>query len=160
MALASLITDIITAIFTVIPILFAVYTYRKDVKRKAQQDTIEAYQQLQKEALSHISRLKPSEVRSFADKRTSEEYKQFTEYLMAIECFCIGLDQGIYDFDVFFSLARDYFDDEKGPIRPTIRPMLEVKNRGKNKYYQSLEKIWNRMEERKTQIKQMTKSIL
>jgi hypothetical protein len=27
--------------------------------------------------------------------------------------------------------------------------MLEVKNRGKHKYYQSLERIWARMEERK-----------
>ncbi len=41
------------------------------------------------------------------------------------------------------------FNDEKGPIRPTIKPMLEVKNRGKHKYYQSLERIWARMEERK-----------
>ena len=149
MILASLIIDIITAIFTVIPILFAVYTYHKDVERKAQQDTIEAYQHLQTDVLSHISRLKPSEVESFANKRTSEEYKQFTEYLMAIECFCIGLEQRIYDFDVFYSLARDYFDDEKGPIRPTIKPILEVKNRGKHKYYQSLERVWTRMEERK-----------
>ena len=138
MEIASFVTEVVTAVFTIIPIFFAVFTYRRDVERKAQQDTIEAYTQLQKEVLSNISRLKPSEVRSFSEKRTSAEYKQFTEYLMAVECFCIGLEKGIYDFDVFFSLARDYFDDEKGPIRPTIQPMLSVKNKGEHKYLLTL----------------------
>ena len=40
MLLDSLNIDIITDIFTVRSILFAVYIYYKDVKRKAQQDTI------------------------------------------------------------------------------------------------------------------------
>ena len=149
MEIASFVTDIVTAVFTIIPIIFGVFTYHKDVKRKAQQDTIEAYQQLQKDVLSNISKMKPKDVRCFAEKRTSEEYKQFTEYLMALECFCIGLEKGIYDFDVFFSLARDYFDSEKGPIRATIQPILEVRNQGSNRYYQSLERIWERMEKKK-----------
>ena len=138
METANLLISLMTTIFTIIPIIFAVYTYHKDTKRKAQQDTIEAYVRLQRDVLSQISRLKPSEVRKFSHDRISDNYKQFTEYLMEIECFCIGLEQGIYDFDVFFALARDYFDDKKGPIRPTIQPMLDVKNQGGHLYIKVL----------------------
>ena len=68
---------------------------------------------------------------------------------MAIESFCIGLDKKIYDFDVFYDLARDYFNDKKGPIRPTIEPMLEGKrNQHDRNYYQTLEKIWKKMDDR------------
>lgn len=48
------ITDIVTASF--IPILPAVSIYYKDAKRKAQQDTSEAYRHLQPNTLPLISR--------------------------------------------------------------------------------------------------------
>ena len=50
------IINIITMLATVIPIIFAAVTYYRDTKRKAQQDTIEAYNLLQKDMLCHISR--------------------------------------------------------------------------------------------------------
>ena len=144
-----MIINIITMLATVIPIIFAAVTYYRDTKRKAQQDTIEAYNLLQKDVLCHISRLTPSEVREFANKNRSEEYKQMTEYLMAIECFCIGIEKRIYDFDIFYALTKDYFNNQRGAIRPTIEPMLEekLKQTGRN-YYPSLERIWKRMDER------------
>ena len=73
MLLASLIIDVVTAICTVILILFAVYM-PKDAKRKAQQYTIEVYQHLQTNALSHISHLKTSEV-----KRVNFDYKSIVD---------------------------------------------------------------------------------
>ena len=134
---------------TVITIIVAVITYVRDTKRKAQQDTIEAYNQLQDEVLLKISRLTPTEVREFSARKKSEEYKQFTEYLMKIECFCIGLEKKIYDFDVFYALTRDYFNGERGAIRPTILPMLEEKKKSGKNYYPALERIWKKMDEKK-----------
>ena len=139
--------DIITILVMVTPIIIAVFRYFKDIKRKAQQDTLETYQQLQKDVLSKISRLTPSQMHEFSNNNKSEEYKQVTEYLMTIECFCIGLRKEIYDFDVFFALTHDYFNNKRGPIKPTIEPMLDnkLKRNGKN-YYPSLKRIWERMD--------------
>lgn len=146
----ALAINIITMFATVIPIIIAVVTYIRDTKRKAQQDTIEAYNVLQKEVLSKISRLTPSEVREFAGNNRSEKYKQMTEYLMAIECFCIGIEKKIYDFDVFYTLTKDYFNNKRGAIRPTIEPMKEekIKRLADIIIYPSLERIWQKMDEK------------
>ena len=67
--------SIITMLATIIPIFIAFVTYVRDTKRKAQQDTIEAYNILQKDVLSKINRLTPSEVRKYSEKTRSDEYK-------------------------------------------------------------------------------------
>ena len=142
--------SIITMLATVVPVVIAFATYIRDTKRKAQQDTIEAYNALQNNVLSKINRLTPTEVCKCCKKTRSDEYKQITEYLISIESFCIGLDKNIYDFDVFYDLARDYFNDKKGSIRPTIEPMLEEKRKRNNQnYHQTLERIWQKMDDRK-----------
>ena len=144
------ILNIATMLTAIVSIVVAVITYIRDTKRKAQQDTFEAYQRLQNDVLSKINRLTPSEVREFSTRSRSEEYKQMTEYLMTIECFCIGLKKRIYDFEVFYSLTQGYFNDKKrGSIRPTIEPMIEEKTKrfGRN-FYPNLESIWNMMDQR------------
>lgn len=149
--LGNLIINTIIAVGTVAPIIVGVVTYYRDRKRKAQQDTIEAFQDLQNGTLSKINRLTPTEVEAHAYESHSEEYKTYTDYLMSIECFCSGLKKKIYDFDVFYSVARDYFDDHKGPIRPKVEIMVEARRKYNDEYYSSLRWVWNEMEKRNPQ---------
>ena len=144
------IISFITMIGGLISITLALCIYIRDTRRKAKQDTIEAYNVLQNDVLSKINRLTPSEVRKHSKNSRSEEYKQITEYLMAVECFCIGLDKNIYDFNVFYDLTKDYFNDKTGSIRPTLEPMMEekIKQHGKN-YYPTLKKTWDKMDKRR-----------
>ena len=119
-------------------------------KRKAEQATIEAYRWLMDSVLSEIDILTPGEVVSFVNETKSEEYKHFRKLLMHIDCFCIGLNEGIYDFDVFYELAKDYFDSERGSIKPTIMAFMDVKNK-ERKYYRNTFQVWERMaQKRKT----------
>ena len=48
-------------------------------------------------------------------------------------------------FDVFYSVARDYFDDHKGPIRPKVEIMVEARKKYNPSYYSSLKWVWDKM---------------
>lgn len=145
----NLLLGFLTFLLALFTLVNGLEEYKKDTKRKAQQDTIDAYIRLQKEVLSQISKLRPKEVKLFCNNTTCEQYKIFTEYLIEIECFCIGLEEGIYDKEVFFSLAKDYFNNKKGAIRPKMEIMIEKKKNlyhNADQYFKNLESIWSQMD--------------
>jgi hypothetical protein len=132
-----------------IAFVFGVYTYYRDSRRKAKQDTLEAYCELQKETLSKINKWLPSEIKKATENKISEDYKELSGYLAEIERFCVGINEGIYDFDTFYRLSRGYFDSNKGLLKPRLMPLLEVKlSNAKEDYFENLHRVWEKMDKR------------
>ena len=144
--------DIIAAVANagaVFALIFAIYTYNRDTARKARQDTLEAYKELQESVLSKINMWLPSEIKAAAEDKKSDGYKTLSAYLSEIEHFCVGINEEIYDFDTFYKLAHGYFDSERGMLKPRLIPLLETKlENAKEDYFENLHQVWKRMEEK------------
>ena len=142
----------ITLLITAASVVFGAYTYYRDSKRKTKQDTLEAYTDLQRSTLSKINLWMPSEIKEATEDKKSDGYKELSSYLAEIERFCIGINEGIYDFDTFYKLSHGYFDSEIGLLKPRLLPLLEAKSdNAKEDYFANLHKVWERMEKWKTQ---------
>ncbi len=144
-----LVFDVIGAVAnaaTAIGLGFAGFTYFRDSKRKAKQDTLEAYSRLQRETLSEINKWLPSEIKKATEDKTSDAYKELSGYLAEIERFCCGINEGIYDFDTFYHLSHGYFDSDKGLLKPRLMPLLEVKlANARDDYFGNIHRVWERM---------------
>ena len=142
----------ITLLITAASVVFGAYTYYRDSKRKTKQDTLEAYTDLQRSTLSKINLWMPSEIKEATEDKKSDGYKELSAYLAEIERFCVGINEGIYDFDTFYKLSHGYFDSEIGLLKPRLLPLLEAKSdNAKEDYFANLHKVWERMEKWKTQ---------
>ena len=142
----------ITLLITAARVVFGAYTYYRDSKRKTKQDTLEAYTDLQRSTLSKINLWMPSEIKEATEDKKSDGYKELSSYLAEIERFCVGINEGIYDFDTFYKLSHGYFDSEIGLLKPRLLPLLEAKSdNAKEDYFANLHKVWERMEKWKTQ---------
>jgi hypothetical protein len=142
----------ITLLITAASVVFGAYTYYRDSKRKTKQDTLEAYTDLQRSTLSKINLWMPSEIKEATEDKKSDGYKELSSYLAEIERFCVGINEGIYDFDTFYKLSHGYFDSEIGLLKPRLLPLLEAKSdNAKEDYFANLHKVWERMEKWKTQ---------
>ncbi len=139
----------ITLLFTATGVVIGVFTYYRDSRRKAKQDTLEAYKDLQHSVLSKINQWKPSEIREVTEDKQSDAYKELEAYLAEIEYFCVGINEGIYDFETFYQLSHGYFDSERGKLKPRLLPLLEIKSdNAKEDYFSNLHRVWERMENR------------
>ena len=139
----------IADVATAASVIIGIFIYKRDSKRTAQKDTLEAYSNLQHSALSKINLWLPSEIKEATEDKKSDAYKELGGYLAEIERFCTGINCGIYDFDTFYSLSHGYFDSEKGMLKPRLLPLLEVKlENAKEDYYENLHKVWEMMDKK------------
>ena len=116
------------------------------LERQKKQATIDAYNKLQEQVLDKINEYKPAEIRKIAKDKQSEEYGVIGRYLARIEHFCVGLTNGIYDYETFYALAHGYFDSEQGLLMPRLLPMIEKKSEDSDvDYFENLHKVWKEM---------------
>lgn len=123
LSIAALVLSVISGGFSLLTFL---WTARRDRK----QATLDAFNRLQAEVFDNLNTYKPSDIRTICVNNKSAEYKTISGYLARIEHFCVGLNTGIYDKNVFYALAHGYFDGHQ--IRKRIEPIIESKNSGKN----------------------------
>ncbi|MBE6957978.1 MAG: hypothetical protein E7447_02340 [Ruminococcaceae bacterium] len=139
--------SVIALVISVISGLFATYTFFWTARRDRQQATLEAYNQLQEQALDHLNYYMPAAIKEIAQNPRSEEYKKISSYVARIEHFCVGVNQKIYDKKTVYELAQDYLD---GAIKDRIEPIIEKKNRHTNEdYYENIHKVYKWMAEQK-----------
>ena len=139
---------IIADVFSVAAFLFGIYQYRKEKKRENKMATIEAYTDLQRDVFSVLNKWRPSDIRETVLDNKSSAYKDLSNYLARIECFCAGINHGIYDFDAFYDVAHGYFD-KGGSLYRRLFPILEKKlDSAREDYFQNIHKVWKRMDER------------
>ena len=99
--------------------------------------------------MSKINKWLPSEIKKATENKISEDYKELSGYLAEIERFCVGINEGIYDFDTFYRLSHGYFDSNKGLLKPRLMPLLEVKlSNAKEDYFENLHRVWEKMDKR------------
>ena len=133
------ILSIIALVISVISGGFALYTFFWTADRDRKQATLDAYNQLQEQALDHLNYYRPSEIFEIAKKPRSEEYKKVSAYIARIEHFCVGVTQRIYDRNTVYELAHGYFD---GAVRERIDPMIEKKNQNGLDYYENIHSVY------------------
>lgn len=135
--------DVITIAFSVIAAVFSLITYRKSIVHDRQQATLDAYNQLQEQALDHLNYYVPTQVAEIAKDPRSDAYKKVSAYIARIEHFCVGVNQKIYDEKTVYELAHGYLD---GGIKKRIEPIIERKNRFGHDYYANIHKVYDWME--------------
>ena len=137
------ILSIIAIVISVISGGFALYTFFWTAARDRQQATLDAYNQLQEQALDHLNYYMPAQIGEIAKDPRSEEYKKISAYIARIEHFCVGVNQKIYDRKTVYELAHGYLD---GGIKKRIEPIIERKNRFSHDYYANIHKVYAWME--------------
>ncbi|MBQ6719452.1 MAG: hypothetical protein IJN20_03760 [Oscillospiraceae bacterium] len=135
--------DLITIAFSVIAAVFSLITYRNSIIHDRKQATLDAYNQLQEQALDHLNLYRPSNIKEIVKDRRSEEYKRLSAYVARIEHFCVGVNQKIYDQKTVYELAHGYFD---GGLKVRIEPVIDGKNRFGEDYYANIHTVYAWME--------------
>ena len=140
------ILSIIAIVISLLTGAFAAYTFYWTARRDRKQATLDAYNQLQKQALDHLNYYMPTQIKEIAKNPRSEEYKKLSAYVARIEHFCVGVNQEIYDRETVYALARDYLD---GAIKNRIEPLIDKKNYiGAEDYYENIHAVYAWMEQR------------
>ena len=138
------ILSIIAIVLSVISGGFTFYTFIWTASRDRKQATLDAYNQLQEQALDHLNYYRPAEIADIAEDPRSQAYKEVSGYIARIEHFCVGVTQKIYDRKTVYELAHGYFD---GAVRDRIEPIIERKNQSGIDYYGNIHSVYGWMEE-------------
>lgn len=138
--------SIIAIVLSVISGIFALYTFFWTAARDRKQATLDAYNQLQEQALDHLNCYMPAAIKEIAKNRKSEEYKKLSAYVARIEHFCVGVNQKIYDRKTVYELAHGYFD---GGLKTRIEPIIDQKNQFGQDYYENIHKVYVWMDKEK-----------
>lgn len=120
---------------------------KEGLDRQKKQATIDAYNLLQCQVLDKLNAYRPADIKGIVNDRNSEDYRKLSGYLARIEHFCVGLTNGIYDYETFYALAHGYFDSEKGMLMSRILPIVEKKSGNvETDYFENLHAVWKKME--------------
>lgn len=132
------ILSVIAIAISVISGGFALYTFCWTAARDRKQATLDAYNQLQEQALDHLNLYMPEQIRETVRQPKSEAYKQLSAYVARVEHFCVGVTQRIYDRKTVYELAHGYFD---GSLRTRIEPLIHRKNQLGQDYYANIHSV-------------------
>ena len=130
--------DGITIAFSIIAATFSIITWRCSILHDRKQATLEAYNQLQEQALDHLYMYTPTAIQEISKHPRSEEYKQIGFYIARIEHFCVGVELKIYDQKTVYELAHGFLDSA---IKNRIMPIIERKSKGEYDYYKNTRNV-------------------
>ena len=139
--------SVASMLIAIISVIISVSTFRQTMLRDRKQATLEAYNRLQSEVFDAINTYTPAEIKDICGDNKSAEYKALSGYLARIEHFCVGLNEKIYDIDVFYAMAHGYFDGYI--LRNRIKPLIESKHCGKSGteiFYTNIISVWEWMD--------------
>lgn len=174
------IAEVITAFATIATVVVAIIELRemkrneaKAWERQKKRDTLDAYNELQKEVFDRLNEYKYGEIVDICEDKNTSEYYVISGYLASIERYCAGIVNEIYDFDTFYSIAHGYFDSKSKPIvkdeylnerevladaeggtlyKKLVAIISSKSSNAKEDYFQNIHKVWECMEERSSLI--------
>lgn len=135
LSITALVISLLSAIFTG-------YTFFWTAARDQKQATLDAYNQLQEQALDYLNHYTPGNIREIAKDRRSEQYKTVSGYIARIEHFCVGVKLKIYDRNTVYELANGYLNSS---IKSRIEPIIEAKNTSDVDYYANIHWVFDWM---------------
>lgn len=136
LSITALVISLLSAAFTG-------YTFFWTAARDRKQATLDAYNQLQEQALDALNGYMPAAIQEIAKDPKSKEYKIISVYIARIEHFCVGVNQKIYDRKTVYELAHGYFDCG---LKRRIEPIIARKNQSGRDYYENIHKVFAWME--------------
>lgn len=143
----ELIVAIVSGVIAVVSALFSVFTYHSTVVHDRKQATLEAYNRMQAEVFDSLNTYTPTEISDICEDTKSAEYKVLSGYLARIEHFCVGINEKIYDKEVFYKLAHGYFDGHI--LYRRIEPILMSKKNAEQ-YYSNTYSVLEQMNKKST----------
>lgn len=146
----AVITAIIAIVKTQQSLNFTTRTYEEGVVHTRKKDTIEAFNSLQCQALDKLNAYTDKEIEEIAGfqySRNPEEkakYREISGYMARIEHFCVGVVNDIYDKEIVYQLAHNYFEKA---LKRRISPMLKKKNIRSENNYKYTEEVFELLEQ-------------
>lgn len=152
----ELVFEILTCVCSITSIGFVIAGFKKsnqirrdDLDHARKIATLEAYSQLQKEALDILyTQYEPKDIRAIVEgcrrNEFKEEYRKLSTYIARIEHFSVGVENNIYDRKTVNELAKGFLD---GTIKERIMPVIDKKDSyNDGKFYENTRKMLERME--------------
>lgn len=112
--------------FSIGSVVLSLITFVWTVKRDKKQATFDAFNRLQDEVFDKINHLSKTKVKEIAANPTKSEFTEYSQHLVRVEQFCIGIQSGIYDFNVTKKIASKYLTDVFEKSRPIIEHKRKI----------------------------------
>ena len=138
---------VVSCVIAITSVVISVITYHNTVVNDRKSATLEAYNRLQAEVFDPLNSYTPMEISDICEDTKSVEYKVLSGYLARIEHFCIGVNEKIYDKDVFYKMAHGYFDGHI--LYHRIEPILMSKKNAEQ-YYSNTYSVLEQMNKKST----------
>jgi hypothetical protein len=143
--------DVISLVFSLCAAGFSVFTYWSNIVHDRKQATLEAYNQLQEQALDKLYVYMPKHLKEIVRNRRTEEYKLLSSYVARVEHFAVGVNKKIYDLDTVYELSHGFLD---GGIRTRIEILIGRKDEDfDEEFYQNVKLLYKKMDNRTKRIK-------
>ncbi len=126
-------------------LFLSVYTYIAGLRRERRQATIDAYNQLEKEALDKVYFYSAKEVEEIANNPKKPEYKELSLMLARFDQFAVGVNTKVYDIRALRRLAGSYI----GIQYDKLLPLIKAKRTGSPGVYQELDTLVDSMPSQK-----------
>lgn len=143
MELASIIIAIVSAVFSIVTYIFTV----RYEKRKA---TVEAINLLQNEVLDRFVSISKDNaitiVENLDNPKCREAYNDYRALIARLEHFSIGVNKGIYDFNIVNNLVGIHFIY----LYKKVKPIIDETNKNKKhiQNYCNFEKLVKSIEQK------------
>jgi hypothetical protein len=130
--------DAIGAVGTIFAFVYAIYTYKQNVKWKRKENTLQAFNALQEQVfdtqtlnltLDESDALVQRQSQAHAD---AENWVKITECLCRIEHFAVGINTGIYDLETINRMAGNFLIEKYDSLKPIIVYKKDVAHKGQN----------------------------
>lgn len=119
------IISVISIVVAASAFIFNILTNYKSAVRARRQATLDAYNNLQSQALDTLNSYPTSDIAEIIKDKHSDKYKEISKCLARIEHFCVGIEEEIYDFETLYKLSHGYFDDT---VYKKLLPLIERKD--------------------------------
>ena len=139
--------ELAALLLSIAAILLSIYQWWKDNSRQKKESTINAFYNLQNDALHELNMIIAAcdgDMNSII--RGSENWKKVTGYLSKIEHFSVGVNARVYSLEILNRMAGGYFIH----MFETLQPVIQKKrayNNSNGKHYDEFESAVNHLRE-------------
>ena len=144
----SAIASVFATVFAAVELSRSRKANEKREARERKEATINAYNVLQSQVLDNLVSIRPQEVRDVIENIDCKEYRNIYDDYKALiarcEHFAVGVNEGIYDFDVLYALSGEHLIFLYKKVHPVIMQARE--NCSNSVPFQGFEKLVQRLE--------------
>ena len=129
--------DIAALIISILAFILSIIQYLRDSSREKKESTLNAYNELQKEAMSILAKY---DTPMPEIEYRSKEWDELTDCLAKLESFSVGINTGIYSLDVLNRIGGSFFIHQYRQLNKIIK-LKRKKNVSPGKHYDEFEKV-------------------